>query len=211
MNIWQWLKRVFDITIATIFIILSIPFWIVLAICIYIEDPGPIIFKQKRLGKDGKIFTIVKLRSMYVNNIPPLELGAIKHNHSLVTKVGHFMRRSKFDETPQFISVLLGDMSIVGPRPCLPDRMETMTAVEKKRLTMAPGLSGWAEVNGNVDLTWDEQVLLDLWYVNNWSFWLDLKVFIKTIKVVLFGSEINQTALDDARVLYTRLISKQQA
>lgn len=193
------LKRSVDILIAVPALVLLIPLWIILGLGIFIEDRGPIFYKQKRLGKNGKLFTIYKFRSMYVNNIPPLELGAIKHNHSLVTRIGYIMRRLKLDETPQFLNVIVGEMSLVGPRPCLPVRIESMSLSEKKRFQVAPGLTGWAEVNGNVELSWDEQLLLDLWYVQHASLRLDMKIILKTMGVVLFGSKINTAALLNAK------------
>jgi lipopolysaccharide/colanic/teichoic acid biosynthesis glycosyltransferase len=180
-------------------VFLLIPLWIILSVSIFIEDRGPIFYRQKRLGKDGKLFTLYKFRSMYVNNIPPLELGAIKHNHTLVTHIGYVMRRLKLDETPQFLNVIVGEMSLVGPRPCLPLRIESMSLEEKKRFQVPPGLTGWAEVNGNVELTWDEQLLLDLWYVQHASFSLDMKILLKTMGVVLFGSKKNASALLNAK------------
>lgn len=211
MRIWRWIKRTVDLLISACAIIFLLPFWILLGLCIYLEDPGKIFFKQQRLGKNGKLFTIYKFRSMYINNIPPMELGAIKHDHSLVTRVGYFIRRFKLDETPQFLNVLLGNMSLIGPRPCLPERLSTMTLIQKKRLDFLPGLSGWAEVNGNVDLTWDEQIILDLWYVKNWTFFLDIKIIFLTLKVVLFGSEKNETALNDAKDLFVELNASQSS
>lgn len=198
MHIRNLAKRGFDLFMSLLAIMLLIPIWLVLTICIFVENPGSIIFRQLRPGKDGKLFIIYKFRSMYINSVPPMELGAVKHNHSLVTRVGHFIRRFKLDETPQFYNVLKGEMSLIGPRPCLPDRIASMTEAEKRRFHMLPGISGWAEVNGNVDLTWEEQLLLDLWYVDHFTLKLDLAIFIKTIKVVLCGSVKNEQALNAA-------------
>lgn len=196
---WPRMKRSVDVLISIPAILLLMPVWLILMISIFLEDKGAIFYRQKRLGKGGKIFTLYKFRSMYVNNIPPLELGAIKHNHTLVTHVGYIMRRLKLDETPQFLNVILGEMSLVGPRPCLPVRIESMSDSEKNRFNLLPGLTGWAEVNGNVELSWDEQLLLDLWYVQHVSFSLDIKILLKTIGVVLLGSKKNEAALLDAK------------
>lgn len=199
MTKWPGLKRRVDLLIAIPAMIVLLPLWVLLSLCIFLEDRGPIFYKQRRPGKDGTLFTLYKFRSMYVNNIPPLELGAIKHNHTLVTHVGYVMRRLKLDETPQFLNVILGQMSLVGPRPCLPIRIETLSLQEKKRFDVLPGLTGWAEVNGNVELTWDEQLLLDRWYVQNQSFRLDMTILVKTIGVVLLGSKKNNVALLNAK------------
>lgn len=199
---WLALKRVVDILLSSIAILMLLPIWLVISLIIFIEDKGPIFYRQKRVGLRETLFTIYKFRSMRVNNIPPLELGAVKHNHSLVTRIGHFIRRTKLDETPQFFNVLRGDMSLIGPRPCLPVRLETMTQREKRRFAMLPGLSGFAEVNGNVELTWQEQLWLDLWYVDHASFWLDCQIFFATFKVVLLGSTRNEVMLKKVQLAY---------
>ncbi len=199
MTASQWIKRYCDIVVSLIAIVILSPFWLIISLCIILEDPGPVFYRQERVGKNEKIFNIYKFRSMRQNNIPPLELGAVKHNHPLVTKIGYIIRRFKLDETPQFLQVLRGEMSLVGPRPCLPGRIQTMSTMEKVRFSCVPGLTGWAEVNGNVELTWEEQVLLDLWYVHHQSFWLDLKIILSTFVVVLWGSHKNEKALANAR------------
>src|SRR3989338_2795732 len=193
------IKRILDVLLVIPAIILLVPVWLLLSLCVFIENPGPVIFRQVRLGKDEKLFTLYKFRSMYTNNIPPLDLGAVKHNHALVTRVGYFIRRLKFDETQQLLNILKGDMSLVGPRPCLPARLNNMSLDEKRRFSFLPGLTGWAEVNGNVELSWEEQLLLDLWYVDYWSLFLDFKIILKTVIVVLFGSRKNEMALMNAK------------
>lgn len=189
----------FDIFISSAAIIVLLPLWGLVSIGIFLEDRGPIFFRQKRLGRDGHAFTLYKFRSMCVNDIAPLALGPIKHNHSLVTWTGYIIRRLKLDETPQFWNVLKGDMSLVGPRPCLIERWQTMSVRERERFSVSPGLSGWAEVNGNVELSWEEQLLLDLWYIKHHSFYLDLIILLKTFTVVLFGSKKNEQALRQAK------------
>lgn len=196
------MKRILDIFLSLLAVIILLPLWIIVAIAIFAEDRGPICFRQTRLGQDGILFILYKFRSMRVNQIPPLELGAIKHNHALVTSVGYVIRRFKIDETLQFLNVLKGDMSLVGPRPCLPQSMDSMTTQEKKRFACLPGLTGWAEVNGNVELLWEEQLLLDLWYVENRSLYLDILILLRTIGVVVCGSHRNETALNLARNTY---------
>lgn len=199
MNTAYLLKRCMDIIFSLVALFLLLPLWILISIGIYLEDRGPIFFPQKRLGKSGKIYTMYKFRSMYRNNVPPLELGTVKYAHPLVTKIGYLIRRSKLDETPQFLNILLGQMSLVGPRPCLPARLNAMTAFEKKRLQLLPGLTGWAEVNGNIELSWEEQLWLDIWYVENCSLGLDFKILLKTIVVVFLGAKRNESALEEAK------------
>ncbi|MBA3662132.1 MAG: sugar transferase [Gammaproteobacteria bacterium] len=204
-NIQSLLKRTIDVVISFFAIIVLTPFWIVIAIAIYFENPGPIFYLQERVGYKGKPFKLFKFRSMVVNDIPPLELGSIKHNHSLVTRVGYVLRRFKLDETPQFLNVLIGTMSLIGPRPCLLGRIPSMSQTEQLRFNALPGLSGWAEVNGNVDLTWQEQVWLDVWYVKHHHLLLDAFIIVKTFIVVLFGSKKNDIALSKAYEQFSNL------
>lgn len=194
------MQRIFDICFASIALILLSPFFLLIVMVIKLESKGPAIFKQKRVGKDMRPYFIYKFRSMVVHDFLPEELGPIKHNHNLVTRSGHFLRRTKLDEIPQFFNVLKGDMRIVGPRPCLFSTLETLTDTEKRRFKVLPGLTGWAEINGNVELSWREQLTLDLWYVDHYSFRLDLKIIYKTILTVLFGSIRNIHALSQAEI-----------
>lgn len=194
------MQRLCDIFFSILSIILLSPVFLLLALFIKIESRGPILFLQTRVGRNKQPFTIYKFRSMRVNTIAPLELGRIKHDHAIVTRVGHFMRRTKLDEIPQFFNVLFGDMAIVGPRPCLFETMNTMSASECRRFDVMPGVTGWAEVNGNVELSWEEQLVLDLWYVDHRSALLDLHIIIQTILTVFVGSIKNKKALLKARL-----------
>ena len=193
------LKRVFDIFFSIVCITLLSPLCILLAILIRLESSGPIFFIQERVGKSEKPFRIIKFRSMHTHHFTPEELGPIKHNHAVVTRVGYWLRRTKLDEIPQFFNVLWGDMSVVGPRPCLLSTAEQMTAQEKHRFLDRPGVTGWAEVTGNVELSWHEQLLLDLWYVDHQTFFLDMQIILRTILTVLFGSIRNDKALEQAK------------
>ncbi len=189
-------KRAVDFTLALIALIFLSPVFLVLALLIKLETGGSVFFLQKRVGKNEKPFTIFKFRSMYEKHgLTPEELGPVKHNHAVVTKLGHFMRRTKLDEIPQFVNVLMGTMSIVGPRPCLYSSLEEMSEDERRRFSVSPGVSGWAEVNGNVELTWHEQLALDLWYIDHQSFWLDWLIIGKTLKTIFWGSIRNEKAL----------------
>lgn len=191
--------RLVDIAFSLVCLAVLLPAWVVIALLIKIDSPGPIFFKQKRVGKNGRPYSMYKFRSMLVHAQTPEKLGPLKHTHALITPVGSFLRRSKIDEVPQFINVLRGEMSVFGPRPCLPFRLETMSAEEKKRFSILPGITGWAETNGNVELTWEEQLLLDLWYVAHKSAWLDIKILLKTVVTVLCGSIRNELALQQAK------------
>lgn len=192
-------KRLLDLIISIFCIVILSPFFCILPLLIFIESPGPIIFSQKRVGKKEKSFNIYKFRSMYVHNLDPSEIGAVKHSHPLVTKIGYIMRRTKLDEIPQFFNVLRGDMSLVGPRPCMFERIKNMTSYERHRFLFLPGMTGWAEVNGNVEFSWDEQLLLDLWYIDHQSLWLDFVILARTFVVLFIGSIRNDEALNRAR------------
>jgi undecaprenyl phosphate N,N'-diacetylbacillosamine 1-phosphate transferase len=192
------LGRLINFLFSLVCIVFLLPILGIIALLIKIESNGPAIFKQNRVGKNEKTFTIYKFRSMRLHSETPAELKAIKHNHALVTRVGYFIRRFKLDELPQLWNVLRGEMSLIGPRPCLHLRIDQMSADERRRFNVLPGMTGWAEVNGNVELTWEEQLKLDLWYVDHKSIWLDLFIFFKTIAVVLFGSYKDETAIKRA-------------
>ncbi len=193
------LKRSFDILFSLICVIILSPVYLIVAFLIKLESKGPVLFIQERVGKDEKLFRIFKFRSMIVHAYAPEELGPVKHNHAVVTKVGYVLRRTKLDEIPQFFNVLFGQMSVVGPRPCLFESVKNMPLVERRRFRVLPGITGWAEVNGNVELTWSEQLALDLWYVDHQSFSLDIFILIKTLQTVMMGSIRNTTALAQAQ------------
>lgn len=188
---YNLLKRTFDLILA---IILLIPFLILMVffgILIKITSPGPIIYKQQRVGYKGKIFNIYKLRSM-VNHAEE-NTGAIwaQKNDSRVTKLGHFMRKTRIDEIPQIFNILKGQMSWVGPRPERPQL--TIKFCEKwpffaERLRIVPGLTGLAQVKGGYDLTPDAKVKYDNQYIENWSCKLDIKIIFKTIITIFTGN-----------------------
>lgn len=188
-------KRLFDIIFALFCLILFLPLGLLIAVLIKLESKGPIIFKQKRVGRHGKAYWIYKFRSMRLHDQAPEVLGPIKHSHPLVTKIGYVLRRFKLDEFPQFINVLLGEMSIVGPRPCLISTYESLDTKARRRFSVRPGVSGWAEVNGNVELTWPEQLALDLWYIHHQTFMLDVTIIVKTILTIFVGSIKNNENL----------------
>jgi exopolysaccharide biosynthesis polyprenyl glycosylphosphotransferase len=186
-----------DILIASMVLVLAAPLMLLIALAIKLDSPGPVLFRQTRIGKGGKPFTLYKFRSMYD--------GAERLQESLqratgrgpllfklrqdprVTRVGRFLRRTSLDELPQFFNVLKGEMSVVGPRPPVPEEVAEYQDWHLQRLLVTPGLTGLWQVNGRSDLTFDEMVRLDLYYVENWSPWLDLKVILRTVPVVLTG------------------------
>ena len=182
------LKRIIDVLISGIGLIILFPIFVVIGILIKLDSKGPVFFVQGRAGKDGKIFRAYKLRTMVVN-AEKIGLGyEIEKNDSRITRVGKYLRWGT-DELPQLINVFKGEMSMVGPRPALLHQIEKYTKKEKRRLEVKPGITGWALINGRNKLTWPERIKLDIWYIDNWSSWLDLKILFKTIWVVIFTRE----------------------
>lgn len=181
--------RVLDIMIGIVGLVISIPILIIFGIMIKKEDGGPIFYKQDRLGKDGKVIFIYKLRSMRVDAEKNGAVWAEK-NDPRITKVGRFIRKTRIDEIPQFLNILKGEMSIIGPRPERPTL--TMEFNEKipgfiNRLVVKPGLTGYAQVNGGYDISPEDKIKDDLYYIRNRSLFLDLGILLKTVKVVLTG------------------------
>ena len=178
------LKRVIDVVISGIGLILLFPIFTIIGIFIKLDSKGPVFFIQKRIGKDGKSFKIIKFRTMITGKEEETKKMEINKDNPYVTSFGKLLRRTGFDEMSQLINVLKGDMSLVGPRPTLLYQVKNYNEFEKKRLIIKPGITSWALINGRNSLTWSETIKLDIWYINNWSFWLDIKILIKTIIVV---------------------------
>lgn len=183
---YKFFKRFFDIILSLVLIIGIFPLLLFTFIVIKIESKGPAIFRQKRLGLNTKVFTIFKFRSMYMN----AEKGGVYEtkNDPRVTRVGKFIRKTSIDELPQLFNILRGDMSVIGPRPTLtyhPWPVEQYTSFQRKRFTVRPGVTGWAQINGRKDVIWDERIKMDVFYVENMSLTFDLKIFFKTIRNVL--------------------------
>jgi exopolysaccharide biosynthesis polyprenyl glycosylphosphotransferase len=192
------LKGFFDRVVAATALILCLPLMIVLGSLIWLYDRGPAFFRQTRVGKDGHVFKIYKFRTMVVD-AEALRAELLPDNDSdgvlfklrqdpRVTAFGAHLRRWSFDELPQLVNVLLGDMSLVGPRPAIPDEVASYADHVRRRLVVKPGLTGLWQVNGRSNLSWDESVRLDLRYVENWSFALDLQILWKTIWAILARS-----------------------
>ena len=184
---YKYLKRFLDFVVSFLMLILLSPLLLLVSILIKIDSRGPIIFKQDRLGKNGKVFKIYKFRSMVIN--------AEKHgvyeakNDPRVTRVGRIIRKLSIDELPQLINIIKGDMSIIGPRPTLtyhPWPYEEYNEFQKQRFNVRPGITGWAQINGRKEVEWNKRIELDVYYVKNLSFFLDLKIVFKTIYKVLF-------------------------
>jgi len=191
-----FLKRLFDVIFSGIGLILLLPVFAVVAVLIKMDSSGPVFFKQKRIGKNGVPFTMYKFRSMVVNaeelkkDLMPnaMDGPAFKMKEDpRVTKLGKFLRKYSIDELPQLLNVFLGHMSLIGPRPPVPDEAERYSDYEWRRLDVRPGMTGLWQVSGRSDVPFEERVSLDIYYIENWSFALDLKILLRTIPVVLFG------------------------
>ncbi|MEO6999858.1 MAG: sugar transferase, partial [Terracoccus sp.] len=189
-------KRLFDIVGATVALLLASPVLAAFAIAIKRGDGGPVLFRQTRVGRDGQLFECLKFRSMVVD--AESELASVSHLNAnaegvlfkaqhdpRVTKVGQLIRRFSIDEIPQFVNVLRGDMSLVGPRPALPAEVSRYNPDVQRRLHVRPGLTGLWQVSGRSDLSWDDTVRLDLYYVDNWSMVQDLTIMARTARAVV--------------------------
>jgi sugar transferase EpsL len=170
-------------------LILSLPFLITIAILIKTNLKGSVIFKQKRTGKNNEIFCIYKFKTM--KDIKDKN-GNLLPDEERLTKIGRFLRRISLDELPELLNALKGDMSIVGPRPLLVEYLDRYTPEQARRHEVKPGITGWAQVNGRNALTWEDKFNHDVWYVDNASLWLDIKIIFMTVKNVLREEGINQ-------------------
>jgi len=180
-------KRALDLLIAVPAAIATAPLVALLCLLIRLESPGAAIYRQTRTGRDGREFSIYKLRTM-VTGAEFVGAGlAIQQGDDRITRLGAFLRRYSLDELPNLWNVVLGEMSIVGPRPTLPVQVAQYTERQRGRLAVRPGITGWAQVNGRASLPWPERIELDLWYVEHRSLGLDLRILITTVRMVLGG------------------------
>ena len=182
------IKRFTDFIGSGIGLVIISPILLLTVILMGIFMPGPIFFKQQRVGKNGKLFNILKFRSMKVDKEAEKSHDFTK-DAERITPFGNCIRRLKIDELPQLINVFRGDMSLVGPRPTVKEQTDLYNDYQKQRLNMRPGMTGLAQVNGNISLSWDERIVYDVEYVNSFSVLLDLKILVKTIVVVICGED----------------------
>ena len=194
-----FVKGIADRAVAAILLLVTSPLLMLFALLTWLTDGPPILFRQERAGRAGRAFTVSKIRTMRLHGESTSTVGQVTGNHPLVTPLGRLLRRSKIDELPQLTSVLRGDMSLVGPRPTLPEQTAQYGNWERRRLNVRPGLTGWAQVNGNIRLSWPERIDLDVWYVDHWSLWLDLRVLARTAVTVANGERRNDAALREAQ------------
>ena len=193
---YKIVKRTTDVALSSIALVGLLPIFAVIALAIKLESKGPVFFKHTRIGKDGKIIKIYKFRSMVENaedlidKFTPEQMKEYRENYKLsndprVTKVGKFLRRTSLDELPQLINILKGDLSIIGPRPVVTDELKKYGTNIKKFLSVTPGLTGYWAANGRSCISYEQRMQMELFYIDNLSFKLDVKVFFKTIGAVL--------------------------
>jgi len=179
--------RALDLAIAGVVLAISSPLLAAAAIAIRLESHGPAFYRQRRVGKDGLPFDLFKLRTM----VPGAEeMGAgiyVLEGDPRITRVGRILRRLSLDELPNLVNVVRGEMAIVGPRPTIQEQVDRYTERQRRRLEVKPGITGWAQVNGRASLPWPERIELDIWYVENRSLWLDLRILALTLKLMVTG------------------------
>jgi len=181
-------KRIIDIAISISALFCIAPFWAAIAILIKLDSKGPVFYTHTRVGKNSKEFNCYKFRSMRVDADP--HKLADSEEDPRITKLGKFLRKTSLDETPQILNVLLGDMSIVGPRPALPVQVKHFSDEEKHKLDVKPGLTGWTQVNGRNSIPYEKRMELDVWYARNANVLLDLWIILKTIKVLIMEDSV---------------------
>ena len=183
------MKRIFDLIISLTGIITFSPIIIFLSVGLFIANKGNPFYFQKRPGKNEKLFSIIKFKTM--SNEKNFD-GSLKSDADRLTYFGRLVRKTSLDEIPQLINVLIGDMSIIGPRPLLPEYLPLYNKAQKKRHNIRPGITGWAQINGRNAILWGKKFELDVWYVENQSMFLDLKILLLTIKKVIKSDGISQ-------------------
>lgn len=183
------IKSILDRLVAAIALLVLSPILLIIAIAIYIRMGSPIFFTQPRPGKDGCIFTFYKFRTMTTERDSD---GNPLPDEQRLTALGQFIRKTSLDELPQLWNVLKGDMSFVGPRPLLVKYLNRYSPEQARRHEIKPGITGWAQIKGRNAITWEEKFIFDVWYVDNWSLWLDFKILLLTVWKVLEQEGINQ-------------------
>ena len=180
-------KRALDVALAALLVAVSAPVMALAAVAIRLETPGGVIYRQRRVGRGGRDFDLLKLRTM-VSGAERMGAGlAVDEGDPRITRTGALLRRLSLDELPNLFNVLAGDMSLVGPRPTVRVQVEQYTPRQRGRLAVEPGITGWAQVCGRAALPWHERIELDLWYIEHWSLRLDARILLRTARLLLSG------------------------
>ena len=187
---YLYFKRVFDLIFALVGFVLLFPVFVIIFLLLFFANKEMPFFIQIRPGKNGTLFSIIKFKTM---NDRRDALGKLLSDEKRLTKAGRFVRKTSLDEIPQFINVIKGDMSLVGPRPLLVEYLPLYNEFQKRRHEVKPGITGWAQVNGRNAISWEEKFKYDIWYVENLSFSLDMKILWRTIQKVVMKEGINQS------------------
>jgi undecaprenyl phosphate N,N'-diacetylbacillosamine 1-phosphate transferase len=188
----KYIKRIFDFIVSFLLLLLTSPLIIVLTLILLSVNRGGAFFIQPRPGKDGRVFSIIKFKTM---NEKRNSIGELLPDNERITPLGNFIRKTSLDELPQLLNVLHGDLSIIGPRPLLVDYLPLYNDFQKRRHEVRPGITGWAQINGRNAISWDEKFRLDVWYVDHLSLKLDFKILILTFKAVLKSEGINSNEM----------------
>lgn len=178
-------KNVCDRVLSLFILCLLAPLFLGIALAVIFQSGWPAIFVQSRVGRDGRSFNVYKFRTMVQGASDKGLMTTVADNDSRITRVGAFLRKWSLDELPQLVNVLKGDMSLIGPRPTLEYQVSQYTPYQRRRLEVKPGITGWAQVNGRNTLPWVRRIELDIWYVDNFTLWLDVKILLRTIGVFL--------------------------
>ncbi len=181
------MPRAFDIAVAALALVALSPVLLIAAVAVKLGSRGPVIYRQRRVGKDGAEFELLKMRTM-VEGSDPVGVGAVvTRDDPRVTRAGRFLRRSSLDELPNLVNVLRGEMAIVGPRPTIPAQVAGYTPRQHRRHEVRPGITGWAQVRGRAGIPWEERIELDVWYIDHRSPWLDLRILARTVWLLVTG------------------------
>jgi lipopolysaccharide/colanic/teichoic acid biosynthesis glycosyltransferase len=188
------IRRAFDVLVAGGVLLATSPVLLAAIVAIRLESAGHPIYRQRRIGRDGRPFDVLKLRTM-VQGAEGMGAGmAVNEGDPRITRVGAILRRYSIDELPNLVNVLRGEMAIIGPRPTIPVQVEQYTERQRGRLAIKPGITGWAQVNGRTSLPWSERIELDLWYIEHRSWRLDLRILVKTAGMVFHGAGLYKGA-----------------
>jgi lipopolysaccharide/colanic/teichoic acid biosynthesis glycosyltransferase len=189
------MKRPLDVVLAALLLLVATPILVLAAVAIRLESRGPIVYRQRRVGRHGEPFDLWKLRTM-VSGAEAMGAGIyVLEGDPRITRAGRLLRRFSLDELPNLVNVLRGEMAVVGPRPTVQEQVDRYTERQRRRLEVKPGITGWAQVNGRTSLPWPERIELDVWYVDNRSLRLDLRILLRTARMLLTGRGLYSESL----------------